>query len=128
MNEYDKMAKDFAAKTGTRLTILDQDYKVMENWGDNRPRCVFRCRLSRKGQSYTFEFGQSIAAGGKRPTMYDVLACLQKWDVGTFPDFCEEFGYPYGPTARKIYDAVVREYKAVLRLFGDVMDELCDIS
>lgn len=128
MNEYDKMAKDFAAKTGTRLTILDQDYKVMEGWGDNTPRCVFRCRLSRKGQSYTFEFGRSIAAGTKRPTMYDVLACLQKYDVGSFQDFCEEFGYAYGPTARKTYDAVVREYKAVLRLFGDVMDELCDIS
>lgn len=128
MNEYDKMAKDFANKTGTRLTILDQDYKVMENWGDNTPRCVFKCRLVRNKQAYTFEFGQSIAAGTKRPTMYDVLACLQKYDVGSLPDFCEEFGYPYGPTARKTYDAVVREYNAVLRLFGDVMDELRDIS
>ena len=127
--DYEKLAKDFAAKTGTRLTILSQDYKVNENWGDNTPRCVFKCRLSRNGQRYTFDFWQSIIDGGKRPTMYEVLACLQKYDVGTFWEFCNEFGYDIDSRrAECVYREVCREYKAVQRLFGDVMDFLQDIN
>ena len=65
---------------------------------------------------------------GLRPTKYDILACLQKYDVGTFEDFCATFGHSVGSLeSLKLHKDVVREYENVVRLFGDVLDELCEI-
>lgn len=56
----------------------------------------------------------------KEPTAYDVLACLQKCDPGTFEDFCSEFGYDTDSRkAEKIYKAVVNEWQNVAMLFTD---------
>lgn len=126
MSNYEEMANAFAEKTGTKLTVLGCEYKPM--WGEKQCRYVFKCRLSRGRKQYTFEFGQSLYNGAKEPTMYDVLACLEKCDVGTFEDFCEEFGYDTDSRrAERTYKAVCKEYAAVERLFGDVMDELIEI-
>lgn len=135
MSEYEKQAMDFAEKYGVKLKVLSYGYKVVESFGDNKKRYVFKCRLTRNKKSYTFEFGQSLAAGSKKPTMYDVLACITKYDPDTLEWFCREFGYDSlpiyeYPRIKKIYLAVCREYKAVCRLFPEpeVMEELCEIS
>lgn len=64
------------------------------------------------------------------PTAYDVLACLQKYDVGTFEDFCGEFGYDTdSKTAEKTYNAVVNEYTNVCKLFTDTeIEQLQEIQ
>ena len=127
MNEYDKKAMDFAAKTGTKLTILGMEYKPM--WGEKQPRCVFKCRLTRNRRSYTFEFGQSLYNGSKPPRMYDVLSCMEKYDHGSFEDFCADYGFdPDSRRAERTYKACCKEYEAVERLFGDVMDDLREIN
>ena len=124
---YELQADQFATKTGTKLTILSRDYKPM--WNENQSRTVFKCKLSRKGKSYTFEFGQSINAGSEEPTMYDVLACLTKYDVSSFKDFCSEFGYSEdGRQAEKTYKAVCKEFEEVDRLFSDVINQLSEIN
>ncbi len=54
------------------------------------------------------------------PTLYDVLACLQKYEVGTFEDFCSDFGYDLDSrTAKKTYKAVVKEYDKMCSLFNN---------
>ena len=59
------------------------------------------------------------------PTSYDVLSCLQKYDVGTFEDFCSEFGYDTDSVkALKTYKAVQDEFKNVQALFNDYEIEL----
>lgn len=59
----------------------------------------------------------------KIPTPYDVLACLQKYDIGSFKDFCDEFGYNIDSIkAQKIYEAVKNEYENLERLYNE--DEL----
>lgn len=59
------------------------------------------------------------------PTAYDVLACLQKYDVGTFEDFCGDYGYDNDSIkSLKTYKAVKKEYENVIKMFGDVMNEL----
>lgn len=56
----------------------------------------------------------------KSPTEYSVLACLQKYDVGTFEDFCSEFGYDEdSKKAEKTYNAVVKEYDNVCKIWSD---------
>lgn len=52
------------------------------------------------------------------PHIYDVLACLQKVDPGTFEDFCADFGYDTDSRkALATYDAVKKEYEGFTALF-----------
>ena len=79
-------------------------------------------------------WGDFITIKGEKPTDYDILACLQKYDVGTFDDFCDEFGYNDMPlskakTVEKIYFACKDEYNRLCALFNeDEMDLLRDIN
>lgn len=127
---YDERANEFAKKYGVKLAILGREYR--KHFIDDKvSRWVFKCRLSRGQKSYTFSFGQSIANGMKEPTLYDILACLQKSDCGDFSEFCREYGYDEELKHRKVYNGCKREYEAVVRLFGDsgeCYDELCEIN
>ena len=59
------------------------------------------------------------------PTAYDVLACLQKYDIGTFEDFCSEFGYDTDSrSALKTYEACKEEFTNLQTLFTDSEIEL----
>lgn len=53
-----------------------------------------------------------------RPTCYDVLTCLTKYEPGTFEDFCSEYGYDEDSrTAERIYIAVQKEFANLKRIF-----------
>lgn len=102
---------------------------------------MFKCKITRNtgedeyGESiveeYEFEFRQSIAEGSTEPDMYDILACLTKYDPCTYKDFCAEFGYAGGEDSLAVYNGVKEEWSAVLRLFGPengkCMEELREI-
>ncbi len=54
------------------------------------------------------------------PSPYSVLASLIKHDVGSFKDFCSEFGYNDDSIkATKIYKAVLNEYNNIKMLWTD---------
>jgi hypothetical protein len=128
MNEYAQLATTFAKKHGVKLTTKHIGFKKHFP-GDAQGRHVFECKLTRNRKQYTFTFGQSIVNGDTPPSMYDVLACLEKYTPHTFSDFCEEYGYDFDSrSAEQVYKAVCKEYEAVERLFGDVLDELQDIA
>lgn len=125
---YQENANSFATKHGIKLTVLSSRYG-MHFVDDTQSRYIFKLKLSRGKKSYTFDFGQSIASGSKEPTIYDVLACLQKYDVGSFEDFCNNFGYDlYNDSYTGIYKSVCKEFEAVERLFSDILDELQEIN
>jgi len=127
--DYQKQALDFAKKHSIKLQINGRYYKKHFPT-DKDSRWVFNCTLSRFNKQYTFNFGQSTASGSKEPTMYDILTCLQKYPVGTFNDFCGDFGYDNDSiTAHRIYKAVAREYKNMERVFGEeVLDLMTEIQ
>ncbi len=126
---YLKQAQDFATKNGLKMTIVGEPEYKKHFDSDKENRYVFKVKLSRLGKSYTFNFGQSIRAGAEEPSLYDVLTCLQKYDVGTFWQFCWEFGYDEDSrTAEKIYKAVCKEFENVERLFSDIIEELQEIQ
>lgn len=64
-----------------------------------------------------------------RPTYYDILACLESYDPGTFKDFCSEFGYSDDSIkAFKIYTACQEQYADLCRIFTpEQMDKLREI-
>lgn len=127
MSEYLWQAKNFAEKIGLKMKVCGYVWEK-PTWDEKRLHAKFKVRLTRGGKSWTFDFFQSYAEGSNEPDIYDVLACIQKYEVGTFEQFCYEYGYNEDSrTAERIYKAVKKEYKNVCRIFGDVMDELQEI-
>lgn len=65
-----------------------------------------------------------------KPTAYDILACLTKYDCGSFDNFCLEYGYSNDSiSALKTYLACSKEYEELRRIFNtEQMEELREIS
>ena len=65
-----------------------------------------------------------------KPTAYDVLACLQKNDPGSFEDFCADYGYDTDSRrAEDTWRAVREEWEKVRRFFrSEEMEKLAEIS
>lgn len=114
---YNKGAHKFAEAIGLKMFIKESHYRKHFP-EDKQNRYVFKIQLKKDGKQYSFYFGQSIAEGSNEPTLYSVLTCLQKYDVGSFEDFCGEFGYDEDSReAERIYKAVTKEFKNMQRLF-----------
>ena len=80
--------------------------------------------------SEQYRVGPYTLTPAKRPpSAYDVLACLTKYDPGTFKDFCADSGYSDDSMkALETYRAVQDEWQEVNRVFGDCLDELAEIN
>ncbi len=130
---YQETAQKFAEKHGIEFTT--EYTKFARYWAeDKEARAIFTCTLKRKDQQYTFKFGQSIFNGTKEPELYDILACLTKYDPIDIENFCADYGYQYGTNhhenhlADSRFKKVQDEYNNVNRLFFDIMDELRQID
>ena len=68
-----------------------------------------------------------------KPTEYDILACLQQYEVGTMHDFFHEFGYEVHNVDdmfrfMNLYNAVVKEYQDLCRIFtSEQMEKIREI-
>jgi len=59
------------------------------------------------------------------PTNYDILACLTKYPVDIFEDFCREYGYDTDSRkAKKTFKAVKKEWDMVRALWSDTEIEM----
>lgn len=153
MDEYIKQAAEFLQKTHAKMKIEYVGLAVNKEWKEKEKRCLYEITLTSPRGSMTFNFWDSIrntkirtmpfeaynvqankelAAKKKAavPSVYDVLACLQKYDPGTFEDFCSDCGYDEDSrTAERIYFAVQKEYTQLARLFTpEQMEELSEIN
>lgn len=82
----------------------------------------------RSGRSFPLK-SEDFSQKRKAPSAYSALACLTKYEVGTFENFCDDFGYDKDSRkAERIYFDVQKEYQNVLRLFGDEMEKLQEIQ
>ena len=146
MTNYNEKAKAFCKATNTKITINFATTKQNPwNAKDYQSRWIhniYRVTISRNGQRFTFKFTDSYNnyLNNEQPTEYDILACLQKYDIGSFEDFCAEFGYEmypdytergnkYGYNTKNYntYKAVKKEYENVINLFSDCSEELAEI-
>lgn len=137
MTEYDVKAKEFLKKYGAKMKISH----VFDEWGGYHKGKItdgwlYIVRIDRNGKSWSFQFSDSVynRQHNERPTPYDVLACIVKYEpYGDMWDFAKEFGFEiydresYKKTERT-FKAVCKEYKNVIRMFGDCIDELREIQ
>lgn len=133
MTDYQKQAIDFLNATSTAFTakFSKNDYHFED---DKQRRDIYHCTLKNKLHRFTFKFGQSTnnstGYGTNPPTAYDVLACLTKYEVNTFDDFCADYGYDNDSRkAFKIYKAVKREWENIKLLWsGEQLEQLREIN
>jgi hypothetical protein len=126
-NDYEVQAVKFLKDTKTKMTIT-----FLKNGlhfpDDDKPRDIYRVKLKNANGQYSFNFGQCLAYSGKlrkKPTAYEILACVTKYEPGTFEDFCGGYGYNNDSIKdNKVYKAVVKEYKNIYKLFSDNIDAL----
>lgn len=66
----------------------------------------------------------------KAPGAYSILACLTKYDPGTFEDFCSNYGYDTDSRqAEKTYKAVCKEYESLTRLYdSEELEAMAEIQ
>ena len=121
MNEYVKQAKDFLKSCNATMKITQIGYEANKNWNENVYRNTYRATIKTPLGTMRVKFWDSVynTKRGIEPTEYDILACLEKYDVGTFEDFVDEFGYESDNLrcAKRIYKAVTREYNDICRCF-----------
>lgn len=157
MNEYIEQAEKFLKDSDTTFNIVWIGcFPYLDDEEENRD--VYSVTLSNDRHVYNFRFGDSIRntqerlgtwkpqrkmtvyeyerakaklkKAHKKPTPYDVLACLTHYDPDTFRNFCADFGYDEDSRkAEKIYLAVQDEWENVRKLFNDEqLEQLAEIN
>ena len=136
LNEYEVKANDFLTKHESVIEFHFLGKRIYFD-GDIEPRNVYSVTISRcDKKDITVAFGDSINNTRKKikPSVYDVLACLQKYPVeGDVFDFAEEFGYEINNRKSylktyNLYESCRDEYNKVYSIFGDCMEELREIE
>ena len=126
--DYNKQATDFLNLTSTSFTAKFQG-SLHHEWDKEYLHDAFTCVLKNKLHSYRFTFHQSrnesTGTGAKPPKPYDVLSGITKYEVGTFENFCDNYGYDTDSRkAYKTYKAVLKEWKNIELLFTPEQIEL----
>lgn len=124
MNEYEAQAKEFLKNCNATMKITYLDCEQNEDWNDKGWHNTYRVTIKTPLGKMQIKFWDSIynTQNGGKPNEYDILACLEKYDVGTIDNFVSEFGYEVHEWAdvkriQRIYKAVCNEYKKVCRCF-----------
>ena len=140
MREYERNAANFLKRHNAKMTISHISENGEWKHSNMTGGYLYRVRIDRKvngnGRSWSFNFSDCRAnyQTNNRPGKYDVLACLEKYEPdGDVWDFAREFGYEIEDResyekVEKILNAVKKEYRNVVRMFGDCLDELCEIN
>ena len=133
----DKQVTEFLILTGT---VIEFEFRgVVDGFPfdetDNLPHNHFKVRLIRGDKQYRFDFYDSYSnfRSGKSPSQYDVLASLEKYDVGDMADFVDEFGYVIKDRksflkVEKIWHACKSQYRELTNMYTpEEMDRLREI-
>ena len=135
-SDYEQQAMDFLKDTNTVMKIERIDHRTDGLCFNHGLHFDYEITLKRNKKSWQFQFCDSTNAYKKDeiPSVYDILSCLQKYEVEEdILDFCAEFGYETETreereNAKRIHNACLKEYKNVMRLFEDVIDDLAEIQ
>lgn len=124
MNEYVKQAQDFLKSCNATMQITYTGIDTNKDWEGKELRNTYSVTITTPKGSMKIKFWDSIynTEHAIKPTEYDILACLEKYDVGTIDDFVYEFGLEVHEWAdvkriENTYNAVVKEYQDLCRCF-----------
>ncbi len=133
MSKYTQMADTFLANAHAKIDIRLVGRAVNTDWDERDLRNLYDVTIITPRGSMPLRFWDSLyntKQGIATPSAYDVLACLTKYDCGSFDTFCAEFGYNDDSLrAMRTYLACCDEYRNLCRIFtAEQMKELREIS
>lgn len=136
MTKYQKQAKDFLESCNAKMEIRFVGTEINPDWGDARKRNKYLfVIITPLGHMNEYFWDSSYNTERNiKPTKYDILACLEKYDVGTIDDFVSEFGYEVHSWSdvkriEDMYVKVVQEYNDLCRIFTpEQMEKLREIQ
>ena len=132
MSEYTEQADRFLKAHGLKFKAVYLEHG--KYFPDDKEECdIWRLSLRRGTRGFSVRFGNSLMDsdhGNTPPTAYDLLACLTKYDPGTFANFCADYGTNEDSiSGLRTYKAVCREWAKVSRFFTAAeLKELQDIN
>ena len=142
MSEYELKAIEFLMKTGTSMKInyvgVVHGFPFEEEGVTTYPHRKYKVTMRRNGRVFTTPFYGSYMdfKNGKNPTSYDILACLEKYEVSeNMWDFATEYGYEIKSESsynrvQNIWKSCKTQYKKLIKFFDydeNIMDELREI-
>lgn len=92
------------------------------DWDKNNLHSQYKVILERGNKKMKFDFWDSIynTQNGKKPTVYDVIACLEWYEIEDFENFCLEFGYDTDSIkALKIYLKCQKQQKELFEIIPE---------
>lgn len=131
MDEYNQKALEFLNSCPAELEVYYSGTSINHLWSEKQPRDMYSFVIKTPRGSMNGLFWDSIKNTKdrlakrnhpKRPSAYSILACLEKYDVGSMDAFMYEFGYEI-KSAKDIanfiqtYNAVIKEYNDLCRIF-----------
>ena len=136
MTDYKKQARDFLEDCGATMKMMYLGRNVNENWDEKQERDNYLVNITTPLGNMQVKFWDSVKntidninrersrLPRKKPTAYDILACLTTYDVGDIEDFILEYGFEIkkrGDFTRiqNIYNAVKKEYEDVCLCFTE---------
>lgn len=155
MDEQQQSAVNFLSRSNAKMTIryVGRDINKMWNESESRdkysvsiktPRgrmnitfwdSLYNTRKNKKALIYNFDdFINANNEPQTKPSCYDILSCLTKYDVGTLEDFMSEFGYDADNReeewrVKSVYNATRKEYDDLCRIFSDEeLEQLREIN
>ena len=98
LSSYERRARAFLAATGAQMVVRLVDDAARPDWEKGAAcHCLFRVRFTSARGSMTVPafYGSALDWYDGRRTVgaYDVLACLQKTDPGSFDNFAADMGF-----------------------------------
>lgn len=93
MDEYQQQALDFLASCDAHMTVNNAGL-AKPKW-DSKLHNTYDCEIKTPRGSMTVRFYDSLRNTElrKKPTEYDILSCLQAYEVGGVDEFMDEYGY-----------------------------------
>lgn len=135
-NEYEMLGIQFLKDCNAKMEIKFSGYFKNKLWNDTAERAKYNVTITTPLGKIYLPFWDSICNTRKlksgasvSPTAYDVLAVVEKYNPGTYKDFCEEFMFENSTHTREVYRLVKRQYEKLTRVFTDEeMDMLRGIN
>ena len=136
MTDYEKQAQDFLDKCNARMTVTLVCRMKNDKWLDQVSRNRYEVTLSTPKGIMVFPFWDSVinTQHNLRPSKCSILACLEKYDVGSIDDFFNEFCWEITSGSDVIrfldtYNETVKQYKDLCRIFTpeqmEMLREIC---
>lgn len=131
MVNYEAVAQDFLDKCNAKMEITFVTKMKNRNWGDQVSRNRYEVVLQTPKGIATFPFWDSVinTQNHLRPSKYSILACLEKYDVGSMDDFFDEFCWEITSGSDVVrfldtYNETVKQYRDLCRIFTPEQMEL----